>query len=273
MGRTNQMTNALSRKLNSALEVTRTYRNWPLWFFNRWGLRSPRSSVRIAIGSANLVGPNNAETWGTVDQIWRQRIYTKYFPILEGYRVLDIGAHFGFFSLFAAFQGKDVKVVSYEPSSHNFGILQENITSNAKRAQIQAFNCALSDRDGWYPLYKPSGHNDSGTLFEVNLSPRSAQTATEMVHVKEAHGIWDHYDRYDFAKLDCEGAEFSILESLGESIKGIRYLAIEYHGESGRLKTFLRSNGFTVLATDPASVASWCTFPEMGMLYASNNEF
>jgi len=273
VGRTNQMTNVLSRKLHSALEVRRTYRNWPLWFFNRWGLRSPRSSVRIVIGSANLVGPNNAETWGTVDQIWRQRIYIKYFPILEGYRVLDIGAHFGFFSLFAAFQGRDVKVVSYEPSSHNFRILQENITLNAKHAQVQAFNCALSDRDGCYPLYKPSGHNDSGTLFEVNLSQRSARASMEMVHVKKAQGIWDHYDRYDFAKVDCEGAEFSILESLGESIKRFRYLAIEYHSESERIKSFLRSNGFTVLATDPARVVSWCTFPEMGMLYASNNEF
>lgn len=187
--------------------------------------------------------------------------------------MLDIGAHFGFFSMFAAFQGKDVKIVSYEPSSRNFGILQENITLNAKHAQVQAFNCALSDRDGCYPFYKPSGHDDSGTLFELNLRQRSASTATEMVHVKKAHGIWDLYDRYDFAKLDCEGAEFPILESLGESIKRIHYLAIEYHSDPERIRNFLCSNGFTVQATDPADVASWCTFSEMGMLYASNNKF
>jgi FkbM family methyltransferase len=271
--RANQMTGTLSKKLHSALEVRKTYRNWPLWFFNRWGLRWPSSSVRITIGAANLVGPNNAETWGTVDQIWRQRVYTKHFPILEGYRVLDIGAHFGFFSMFAAFQGKDVKIVSYEPSSRNFGILQENVTLNAKHAQIQAFNCALGDSDGCYPLYKPRGHDDSGTLFEGNLRQNSGRAASEMVQVKKADGIWDLYDRYDFAKLDCEGAEFPILKSLGESIKRFRYLAIEYHSDPERMKSFLYSNGFSVLATDPASVASWCTFPEMGMLYASNNEF
>jgi FkbM family methyltransferase len=267
------MISAFLRKLHVGFEVRKTYRNWPLWFFNRWGLRWPASSVRIRIGGANLVGPNNAETWGTVDQIWRQKVYTKYFPILEGYRVLDIGAHFGFFSMFAAFQGKDVKIVSYEPSLHNFRILQENITLNAKHAQVRAFNCALSDTDGCYPLYKPRGHDDSATLFEENLRQRSTQVITEVVNVEQAYRIWNLYDRYDFAKLDCEGAEYPILRSLGENIKRFRYLAIEYHGHPECIKSLLCSNGFTVLATGSVGVASWCAFPKIGMLYASNNEF
>jgi FkbM family methyltransferase len=267
------MMSALRRKLHVGFEVRRTYRNWPLWFFNRCGLRWPASSVRIRIGGANLVGPNNAETWGTVDQIWRQKIYTKYFPILEGYRVLDIGAHFGFFSMFAAFQGNDVQIVSYEPSLRNFRLLQDNITLNAKRAQVRAFNCALSDTDGCYPLYKPRGHDDSATLFEEHLRPGSTEVTTEVVHVEQACRIWSLYDRYDFAKLDCEGAEYPILRSLGDNIRKFRHLAIEYHGDPECIKSLLCSNDFTVVATGPDGVASWSAFPKIGMLYASNNEF
>jgi FkbM family methyltransferase len=175
--------------------------------------------------------------------------------------------------MFAAFQGKDVKIVSYEPSLRNFQILQENITLNAKHAQVRAFNCALSDTDGCYPLYKPRGHDDSATLFEENLHQRSIQVITEVVNVEQAHRIWNLCDRYDFAKLDCEGAEYPILRSLGANIKRFRYLAIEYHGDPECIMSLLCSHGFTVLATGSVGVASWCAFPKIGMLYARNNEF
>jgi len=261
------------RKWNTGVEVRKAYRNWPLWFLNRWGLRWPASSVQISIGGAKLVGPNNSETWGTVDQIWRQKVYTQYFPILDGYRVLDIGAHFGFFSAFAAFQGKDVRVVSYEPSSRNFNILENNISINQKQSQVQAFNFALSDADGKSPLYKPKDHDDSATLFAKNLSHTDAQVFSEVVNVKQANAVWKLYDRYDFVKLDCEGAEYLILCSLQDDVRRFRHIAIEYHGDPGPIKELLNSKGFTVLSLVSYSVSPWCAFSEMGMLYATNNEY
>jgi hypothetical protein len=96
---------------------------------------------------------------------------------------------------------------------------------------------------------------------------------TEMVNVEQADRIWSLYDRYDFAKLDCEGAEYPILRSLGENIKRFRCLAIEYHGDPEGIQSLLCAHGFTVVATGPVGVASWSAFPKIGMLYARNNEF
>jgi FkbM family methyltransferase len=267
------MKSAFLKKLNTARQVTKTYRNWPLWFFDRLGIRFPTALVRVKLGGAKLEGPNNSETWGTVDQIWRQRIYTEHFPILEGFKVLDIGAHFGFFSVFAAYQGKDVKVVSYEPSLYNFRMLQKNITLNRKDRQIRVFNRALSDVAGSFELYKSDGHDDSGSLVKENLSAKKTRVTAEVVQVEPALAIWNFYERYDFVKIDCEGSEYAILKSLGSSIKRFRYLAIEYHGDSDPIRDHLSANGFTVLSTSQGEAAPWCAFVGMGMLYAVNPNF
>jgi FkbM family methyltransferase len=267
------MKTAFLRKLSVTREVTKTYQNWPLWFLDRLGVRLPTALVRVKINGANLEGPNNSETWGTIDQIWRQKIYTKYFPILEGFKVLDIGAHFGFFSVFAAFQGRNVKVVSYEPSGRNFRTLQKNIILNGKDRQILAFNHALSDIAGNFELYKSEGHDDSGSLIKENLNAKNSGLTAEIVQVEPASEIWKSYERYDFVKIDCEGSEYSILKSLGADIKRFHYLAVEYHGDSAPITELLSANGFTVLSTSHGDSAPWCAFLRIGMLYAVNPKF
>jgi FkbM family methyltransferase len=266
------MPSELLRKMHSVQAVRRTYENWPLWFLSRMGINLWGASTEIKVDGSKLVAPNDFESWGIADQVWRSKVYTKHFPILDGYRVLDVGAHYGFFSVFAAHQNRGVKVVSYEPSKSTFGILKKNLMKNVEEENSFAFNFGLSDRSEETIFYKPEGHDASGTLFKRNLGQTSSTIIEERVRVEEASRIWDVFDRYDFAKLDCEGAELPILRCLGERIQRLRYLVLEYHENPQEIVQLLLSKGFSVVEILPLEVNSpWNAFSHLGMLYAKNN--
>lgn len=265
---------ALSRKLHSIREVRRTYHNWPYWLLSRMGMHVGGATTEIRVNGTRLLAANNAESWGIADQVWRWKVYTKHFPILEGYRVLDVGAHFGFFSIFAAHQDREVKVVSYEPSKSTFGILRRNLDNNMRKENSFAFNFALSDRAGSSVFYKPEGHDASGTLFKENLARTAGPFIEEQVRVEEASRVWDVFEAYDFAKFDCEGSEFPILRCLGENVKRLNYIVLEYHHSPHEIVEFLLSKGFSIvelLALDAG--APWHGLSQLGMLYAKNNRF
>ena len=268
------MASKLLRKIRSAREITRTYQNWPNYFLSRAGFKFGGPSTQIMMGGAKLIVPNNFESWGIADQVWREKVYTKHFPILDGYRVLDIGAHFGFFSVFAARQNRVVKVVSYEPSTSTFGILKKNLANNVDRENTFAFNFGLSDKSEESTFYKPEGHDASGTLFKSNIAENACPLAHERVRVEHASRIWDVFDSYDFAKLDCEGAELMILRCLGDQIKRLRHVVLEYHQTPEEIVQLLLSKGFSIVELLPLeSNAPWNAFLHMGMLYATNNHF
>jgi len=264
----------LSRKMHSVQEVRRTYKNWPLWFLSRMGVHPGGSSTEIRVDGSKLFAPNNSESWGIADQVWRSKVYTKHFPILDGYRVLDVGAHFGFFSVFAARQCHEVKVVSYEPSKTTFEVLRKNLDNNLDKENNFAFNFGLSDRSEEVTFYKPDGHDASGTLFKRNLGQTLVPIIEERVRIEESSRIWEVFSRYDFAKLDCEGSEMPILRCLGEQVKRLHYIVLEYHIDPQEMVQFLLSNNFSIVEILPLEIkSSWNSFSHLGMLYAKNDCF
>ncbi|HXY48998.1 MAG TPA: FkbM family methyltransferase [Terriglobales bacterium] len=264
----------LQRKLHSVREIQKTYDNWPQWFISRMGIDFLGSSAEIKTGRSRLVAPRNFESWGIADQVWREKVYTRHFPILQGYRVLDIGAHYGFFTVFAALENEGVKVVAYEPSKSTFQILRNNLEGNRlDRQSVLAFNCGLADKSGDAVFYKPEGHDASGTLFAKNVSGASCRVLEEVVRIEEAVRIWDVFDWYDFAKLDCEGAELPILRHLGDQVRRLGHIVLEYHQDPNNLVEFLSSKHFSIVEIVPLeSKANWNAFSHLGMLYARNTE-
>ena len=262
------------RKLHSVRDIRRTYENWPRYFLSRAGINLGGASVEIRIGGSKFLAPNSFESWGIADQVWRSRVYTKHFPILDGYRVLDIGAHFGFFTVFAARQSRGVKVVSYEPSKSTFEILSKNLERNLERENSFAFNFGLSDKSEDSVFYKPKGHDASGTLFKRNIGETRCPRVEEHVKIEEAGRIWEVFDKYDFAKLDCEGAEFPILGSLGDHISRLHHVVLEYHQNPEEIVQLLLAKNFSIVELLPVeSNAPWNSFSHLGMLYAKNNHF
>ena len=66
-----------------------------------------------------------------IDDVWKRKDYSlPGFTIKKNNLVIDIGAHIGTFTVYAAKRAKNGLVFSYEPEKENFELLKQNIILN-----------------------------------------------------------------------------------------------------------------------------------------------
>lgn len=236
-------------KLQKLWKILSTYRNWPLWFAPRLGLWM-RPTVMVKLPEIELEIPNNNEGWYILDEIWLEKEYVKHFGIEDGFTVLDIGANAGVFSAFAAAAGKDVRVVSFEPSPQTFSQLAKNVEHNGLEERVTYLNCGLGSRDATVELYRPTDFPGHTSIYEdcAKDCPPS-QIRRELAEIRNANLVWTYSPKYDFVKMDCEGAEYEILNTWGSRLSDIRFLTCEYHRGPEKIQEILGKYGFEILET------------------------
>lgn len=146
----------------------------------------------------------------------------------EGMQFLDIGAHYGFFTLAALhYAGPAVRVICIEPSSKAIRILNANLVSNRAAHRVQVFNVAMGDEDGQLAML-PTGPLGADYLIvpakhrpDTTLIPQRS-----MVSVLRQTGF-----RPTHLKLDVEGFEFEIINGALQVLAQIHpILFLELHG-------------------------------------------
>jgi hypothetical protein len=120
--------------------------------FGLWGGRN----VRIETGVGNMVLPLDDPASGGLlffGEISHEKAESSLVRRLAetSRAVIDIGAHFGWYSLLmAGAMEKNGHVYAFEPNPHTFQFLQENTKS---RANISAFPLAVSDSEKTVTFY------------------------------------------------------------------------------------------------------------------------
>ncbi len=150
--------------------------------------------------------------------------------VKPGMRIVDIGAHIGFFSrMFAKLAGPEGKVYCFEADPENYALLRLN---TAKFPGVVLFDRAVSDRIGTIDFY----HLDASTGCHSIVSPdgASAKKITVPTTTLDAVIAEGAIDRVDLIKIDIEGGEpfaFRGMEKLFEGAKGLKMVA-EYNEAS-----------------------------------------
>ena len=240
---------SLLERLRLFIQFARLARNWytlavPILGFDlRPGVTYIlRSGVKIKTRSGPLrshLGDCYAiiENFGSIrDTVFRE--------IGPGHSVMDIGAHVGAFTIRASSVAR--KVYAFEPHPDNFAFLRENLLLNDRR-NVQVKQVALGSTDGQRLIYA----GDSGTkagFYAAGMHSRVVDT----VCLGTALRLCGE-DTIDWAKLDCEGAEYEIvLSSPVAVLQRIRAYFIELHHRANvsssiaKLLRTLRDAGFSV---------------------------
>lgn len=161
--------------------------------------------------------------------IFCDREYADFFPFYKKATIIDIGAHFGYFSIFAKNNlDQDSKIFAIEPNKENFKNLEKNIL-DCRISNISCYNYAIGDINGNSKLYQGQKTNysiiDNYLLSDNNTEFEEVKVRTLEEFINEL-GL----KHIDFIKMDCEGAEYSIFNSMPDSIfDRITTISMEFH--------------------------------------------
>ena len=160
-------------------------------------------------------------------EVWIKQIYNKYgIGVEEGDTVIDIGAHIGLFSVYASDLSKSGKVYAFEPFPKNFAKLREHKEIN-EQDNLLIHNVAISDREGTETLYLSPDNNTGG--HSLRLKTHSENKLVVNTISLAAFCNKEKIDHIDYLKIDCEGAEFSILKSNESILDKVRKMVLECH--------------------------------------------
>jgi len=160
--------------------------------------------------------------------------------------LIDIGAHIGTFSIYAASKQPTSTIYSFEPDKDNFEVLQENIRINNFN-NIKSENIAVSDLTRKKIYYK--GENGAMNSFYNKDYKKPIQI--DCIGIVE---IINQIGDIDYFKMDCEGAEYEILQAISDNnlFPHVKYFVMEYHSgyregyDKQWIVNLLRSAGYKV---------------------------
>ena len=176
----------------------------------------------------------------------------------------DIGANIGYYSLLAAMENKDIRVVGFEPASGSLHYFNENVRIN-KFTNIVVEPLALSEHEGRIMFYEV--RNKKYSYLEHNLSGES--NAGRMTGGKNfvPHEVetttLDHYaietgeKNIDLIKMDTEGTEHHILEksqSVLENMKPVIICETLFNTIEAEIEAIMKNHGYQCFNHLPAGL-------------------
>jgi len=220
-------------------------------------LRKPRLLINVR---------SKMDVW-SVKEALLDRFYTRCgTEIGEDWTVMDIGAAIGEFTLLAALQASEGRVIAYEPFPGSFDLLRDNLVQNSIKNVITHKMAVWSKNDDLeldFSLAEPLQMRS-----EIpSLENAHSHTRTQSISLFQALAE-NSIDHLDLLKLDCEGAEFPILlDAEPDLLPKIDRVIMEYHNgfqdhHHQELVELFSTNGYHVKVT-PNIVHA-----ELGYLYA-----
>ena len=187
--------------------------------------------------------------------VTREHKLTSHLVMQPDETFVDVGANVGSYSLRIAqqYRHQNVKVIAIEAHAGNFRALCRNIQCNNFEEIIQPIHMAVSNYKGKVSLYERShdGSRVDSEMYSVckdrvigsyNILHPSGYSSE--VECDTLDNILIN-DKVDVIKVDVEGAEIMVLEGATETLKRIRRLVVEIHGDRFEgVQRLLLSQGF-----------------------------
>ena len=171
-----------------------------------------------------------------------------------------MGSHIGTFSICAAEKLKKGAIHAIEACKESYNFLEKNILEN-KLSNIKCHNIALADHTGTTKLYYNIRAGNWGHSISKKLSDQYEEVPAETL---ENFILNNNISCCDFLRLNCEGAEFSILlNTPKEILQKIKLILVLYHEDldphytKEDLFTYLRLCGFKITLRDKTRQRGW----------------
>ena len=183
--------------------------------------------------------------------------------------ILDCGSHIGLSIAWFKFRFPDARIIAFEPDPENFELLQTNIGLNGFE-KVELLNLAVSSRRGTARLYGEFGVAAPMASAHSLRQEWGAQRSDQYIPVNTVPLADYITGPIDYLKLDIEGMEVEVLESIRPQLHLIGAVGLEFHGTGGgagrdeeKLARMLSDGGFQVSITRktasifPPEIEAW----------------
>ena len=181
-------------------------------------------------GNKIEIRPGKGEVFGFYENLIRMDYFKNGVALDVGDTVIDIGANIGCFTVMAASMvGPSGHVISIEPEPESYKLLCRNIQLN-NLSNVTALNLAISDQNGLIPFNVSPNSLLTSIFAEVDKCEVGGETI--MLESRTLEKVLDEMkiDQVQLIKMDCEGSEYGILESLRPGLASrIKQISMEVH--------------------------------------------
>ena len=165
-----------------------------------------------------------------LNEIFYQKVYNNDFVcVAENDIVFDIGFNYGLFTL-DALTYKPKKVIGFEPNPKLVKLFNQ-----LEIDSVELHKVAVSNTTGTTIFYENDFSGKSSIHGDVNSD---TSINSYEVNICSFNSMAERYDVIDYLKVDCEGAEYEIFESIPNEFltNRIRKIALEFHHNINDIK-------------------------------------
>jgi FkbM family methyltransferase len=184
-------------------------------------------------------------------------------------RVIDIGAHVGYYSLLACSTNKNIILDAFEPSIKTFNSLKDNFELND--FSVQLHYSALSKTQGEVTMAIPDANN-SGMNY-LNSDTTGNKETVKMNTLDNFYHDKDKSKNVDLVKIDAEGSEYDILvggKSFINSCKPVIFIELlnstlnRFDADTGMVYKLMESLGYQFYFLNNNSQLQQCVSGQEG---------
>jgi FkbM family methyltransferase len=166
------------------------------------------------------------DSYDSFSEIFIKQEYLEFIPDEPISSILDIGAHYGYFSLWLQSKRPEIKLTSLmiEPSPRCARSLNNLVNQEKLDGRFSYLQRAigLSDLES-SPFYDRS--HMAGSMYSLSESEKAIQVQ----NLTEAELVENLEPPYDLIKCDIEGSEWEFLNDFQNLITASKYLLLEWH--------------------------------------------
>jgi FkbM family methyltransferase len=183
--------------------------------------------------------------------------------------ILDCGSHIGLSVAWFKRRFPKAQIIAFEPDPDTFRLLQTNVAANGLQ-NVELLNVAVSSRRGTARLYGEFGVAAPMASAHSLRQEWGSQRSEHSILVNTVPLADYITGPVDYLKLDIEGTETEVMQSIKQQLHFVRAVGLEFHGTGSRasademgLMHLLRENGFEVSITRksrsifPSDIDAW----------------
>ena len=255
------MSASLVEKIRILFKAIKAIKNWQTYVSVYLNLVKSEYAVLEMKNGIKIKLRVNSTDLMAFTHVWLLQEYQRPgFDIKNSDVIIDIGGHIGLFALFSSQFCRDGRIYCFEPIKENFDMLKSNIELN-KITNVTPVNAAVSSKDGTVTIYL--NEDKAGHSMYINGTNSVQVKSLSLANVFDSYGL----PHCNFLKVDCEGEEYQIMNSLPASyFEKIEKICIEYHFVN--TKPDLLENLISRLKSFSFIINTRDILPGIGFLYA-----